>query len=194
MQRHSFGLHPMANGDIVREDLAAADRRARDGYRFRKCPGPDVIEPTLSADEEVLQLLRCQIGTKAATIVLTTQRVHTFAKGNFFGGLVAADEVIPIPMITGVERSRELMNEWGLTITRAANVDSFIYCDESESAEFVSRVRELIHAAQSGTQTVIQNSQPDPLDQLKKLKDLHDAGIISDAEFAEKKTRLMDQI
>lgn len=178
----------------MREDLQSADRKARDGYRFRKCPGVDVIESTLSADETVLQLLRCQVGTKLATIVLTDYRVYTFAKGSLFGGLVAADEVIPIPMITGVERSRELMNEWGITITRAANVDSFIYCDEKESAEFVSKLRELIQSAQRGPQTIVQEAAVDPLDQLKKLKELLDAGVLTESEYAEKKAALMDRI
>ena len=37
-------------------------------------------------------------------------------------------------------------------------------------------------------------SEPDPLEQIEKLKDLHDAGAISDAEFQEKKQDLLDKV
>lgn len=178
----------------MRDDLAAADQKARGGYRFRKAPSAEAIEKTLSTDESVLQLLRCQVGTKAATIVLTDHRLYTFAKGNVFGGLVAADEVIPIPMITGVERSREVMADWAITITRAANIDKYIFCNEAESAEFVRQLRELVHAAQSGSATVVQQTPLDPLDQLKKLKELHDAGVLTDSEYEAKKADLMGRI
>jgi hypothetical protein len=33
-----------------------------------------------------------------------------------------------------------------------------------------------------------------PLDQLKKLAELHDAGVLSDDEFESKKAKLLDQI
>lgn len=178
----------------MRTDLHVAAAAARDGYRFRKAPKPEVIEASLSPDEKVLQVLFCQKGTKAATIILTDRQIYVFAKGNVFGSLVAADEVIPIAMITGVERSREYMNEWGITITRASNVDKYIYCDEVESQKFVSQVRELIAAAQSPAPTVIQTQTLDPLDQLKKLKELHEAGVISDEEYETKRADLMGRI
>lgn len=37
-------------------------------------------------------------------------------------------------------------------------------------------------------------SEPDPTEQLKNIKELHDAGVLSDAEFEEKKQTLLDKI
>lgn len=37
-------------------------------------------------------------------------------------------------------------------------------------------------------------SDPDPTEQLKNVKELHDAGVLSDEEFAEKKQSLLDKI
>jgi len=36
-------------------------------------------------------------------------------------------------------------------------------------------------------------AKPDPLDQLKKVADLHDRGILTDAEFATEKARLLSE-
>ncbi len=38
------------------------------------------------------------------------------------------------------------------------------------------------------------SSTEDPLETLERLKELHDAGVVSDAEFEEKKAELLDQI
>jgi hypothetical protein len=36
-------------------------------------------------------------------------------------------------------------------------------------------------------------AMPDPLDQLKKVADLHDRGVLTDAEFATEKARLLSE-
>lgn len=177
----------------MRHDLQTAFDASRGGMRFRNCPKLEDVESVLSSDEEVIQLLQCQIGTKAAIVVLTNKHIYLVSRGNVIGNLAAANEIVPFSQITGIDRKRVPMNEWGITLTRASNIDQLIFCDEAESAKFVAKARDLISEVKSGSGTIVQN-QLDPLDQIRKLKELLDAGILSQAEFDEKKQSLMDKI
>ncbi|WP_247005122.1 PH domain-containing protein [Halosolutus gelatinilyticus] len=64
---------------------------------------------------------------------------------------------------------------------------------KDETREIVRFIREKMEET-SQPETVVAESEPDPLDQLEKLKELHDKGVVSDEEFKEKKQALLDQI
>jgi len=64
----------------------------------------------------------------------------------------------------------------------------------SQKAEF-GKLREAVEAAMKEAHSSGNGgSQESPLDALKKLKDLFDAGVITDEEYENKKSRLMEQI
>jgi hypothetical protein len=82
-----------------------------------------------------------------------------------------------------------------IEISRAGNIDSLLGTDKADSEEFVQILKKLVNeGAGSGRQTVVMNQAADPLDQLKRLKDLLDAGILTEKEFEEKKKDLMGRI
>lgn len=39
-----------------------------------------------------------------------------------------------------------------------------------------------------------ESSDPDPTEQLKNIKELHEQGVLTDDEFEEKKQKLLDKI
>lgn len=78
-----------------------------------------------------------------------------------------------------------------LDATRDENSVLFNNKQEAEFAAFRDRIQALIDGQSTGG---VVTQQLDPLDQLKKLKELLDAGILSQDEFDEKKKTLMDKI
>jgi hypothetical protein len=55
-----------------------------------------------------------------------------------------------------------------------------------------AKILELVNAPKTGASTAA--AAPDPADQLAKLAELHKAGVLTDDEFAEKKTELLKKI
>ena len=179
----------------MRQDLEAAVARARTKYLVRNAPKQDVIQAVLSPDESVIQVLFGAVGRKAVTLVLTDRAIYKFTNGALIGRLGSGNEVIPFGQLTGIERKRAPLAEFGVTLTRASNVDSVLDLDERESERFVAEARDRMQKAQSPTFTVVsQEAAPDPLDQLRKLKELHEAGVVTDAEYEEKRSDLISRI
>lgn len=185
----------------MRQDLQAAWNSAKktDGTIYKN-PEPEIIEQSLDSSENVIVLLKCLKkwgnlgGGEVCTAVLTDKTVHIFSRG-IIKSVNSTHETIPFSTITGVELSRKLSYGWIIGITRASNVDSLLKCEEQGAKKFASELKALIEASKSASsQTVIQNQAVDPLDQLKKLKELLDAGVLSPEEYEEKKLSLMDKI
>ena len=67
--------------------------------------------------------------------------------------------------------------------------------DEDKAEEVVDYIRKKKKEANRATQQPqAGSSEPDPTEQLKNIKELHDQGVLSDEEFEEKKAELMDRI
>ena len=62
---------------------------------------------------------------------------------------------------------------------------------KEECREIGSFVREKIRETQESDSG---KSEPDPTEQLARLKDLHDDGVLTDSEFEEKKQNLLDKL
>mgnify|MGYP006282394657 CR=1 FL=1 len=179
----------------MRADIDAAVSAARTKYTVRKAPKGDVIESVVAHDEHVLQVLFGLSGSKAVTLVLTDRCIYKLTHSNLTGKLGAGNEVIPFAQLTGVERGRVPMGEFRVMLTRAHNIDDIVHLDERESEAFVAAVRDRMQAAQTPTVTVVKAEVPlDPLDQLRKLKELHEAGVVTDAEYEEKRADLISRI
>lgn len=179
----------------MRPDLQAAwDRAGKMGFATRKPPGLDVIEPALGSTEKVLSILRgWRSGSQPCSIVLTDRQLYFFS----YAGVkfISNQEVAPFGNINGVElKQNAALLGLEVKITRANNVDRITNVDKTVAQEFVTKLQECISNRTSGSTTVIQNQTLDPLDQLKKLKDLLESGIITQAEFDQKKQTLLDQI
>ena len=179
----------------MREDLQAAfEEMGKFSLGLRKPPGLEVIEPLLKDDEKVVALAR---GTKNksafCTLVLTDHQLYMFS----FTGMKSffSNEVVPFDLITGVELKKTMTEGLKLIITRAGNIDEIASLDTPTAPAFLSKLQASMSRKPSATPTtIIQNQAIDPIDQIKKLKDLLDLGIINDQEFEEKKNNLLGQI
>lgn len=177
---------------------------------FEKAAVPKVLMtkpsnwPTFEDTQEILgntvvdQVILGQLFQKSfyVTLVATEDGVHSFQKSSMgFKKLGKGHEFFPYSQITGVTSSFHLTWKTCLEFSRASNVDKYGYVDEKEAAQFVALVRErlAVNSAKPSAQINV-SSESDPLDKLKKLKDLLDSGIISQEEFEDKKKTLMDQI
>ena len=171
-------------------------------------PGLDAIADLVPADEIVALVVRGTLVGKGrgntwaqgtdmgafATLVLTDKCLHMFGKIGFTSK-VKRSEVYNFENNTGVSRMKKALQGWAIEISRASNVDYFVNMVEGDSEQLYNQLRELVSKSQksSGGGTTVIN-QIDPMDQLKKLKDLLDAGILSQEEFEEKKKALLDKI
>ncbi|ELZ67060.1 hypothetical protein C457_13524 [Haloferax prahovense DSM 18310] len=111
--------------------------------------------------------------------------------------ILGSDErSIPYSNITSVDLDTGLVNK-RLTLQTAGQT-YHIEAHEPGKDEVRDAVRFIRQKISEANQPqVIQNtesSEPDPLDQLKKLKELHDEGILSDDEFEEKKATLLEKV
>jgi predicted DNA-binding ArsR family transcriptional regulator len=104
-------------------------------------------------------------------------------------------ETIPFHTITGVDLKRKLGSGWIVEFSRAANIDSLLKCDGTGSNLFVQNLKNSMRDLnQSQGKSTPSNQEINPLDQLKQLAELLDAGIISQEEFDEKKKSLIERI
>ena len=71
-----------------------------------------------------------------------------------------------------------------------------IQVNEPDRDELREAVRFIRDTAEEASKTVVQGgeSEPDPTEQLKNVKELHEQGVLTDAEFEEKKQNLLDKI
>lgn len=71
-----------------------------------------------------------------------------------------------------------------------------IQVNEPGREELREAIRFIRDKAEDANKTVVQGdeSEPDPTEQLKNIKELHEQGVLTDAEFEEKKQRLLDKI
>lgn len=177
----------------MRTDLQNAIDAAKE-VTAGKRPTFEWIEEKLSSGEEIIQLMYCGIlksDTKLGYAVLSNQYLHLFRAGALLGSKSAEHDALAFKHITSIEQQNvPLFKTKNVKIVQSSGATIVLAnCDANESEQFVTRVRELM--ANGGDSKTIQT---DPLDQLKKLKELLDAGILSQAEFDDKKQSLMDKI
>lgn len=160
-------------------------------------PDPSEIEPKIPVGEKVLQVLfgtGLDVGANTATLVLTDKAIHAFTKKPLLKKIGSTQEVIPFRQITGITRQKKVLAKWILEISRADNTDSYAYLDEMESQAFYVAAQELMSNQSSegvGTSSAVVDN---PLQQLSQLKELFDSGVISQAEFEDKKAVLLGRI
>lgn len=167
-------------------------------------PRIEDVEQHLSKDEEVKCVLKGNgvvkrsggVGYKAlpCVAVLTNKSIYLFRQGQYLDVLAQSIESIPLHTVTGLQANRQFTGTV-FEITRAGNNDKMGMCDHEHAQVFRDLAKEIIEnmSSQKNTQSLIKQ-ELDPIEQIKKLKDLLDSGIISQKEFDEKKQILMDKI
>jgi len=100
-----------------------------------------------------------------------------------------SDKIEPWPLskISSLEGRKGLINYSLKAYTSGDDLELLIVGDKAGAAAFVRAAQEAIHAPAAP-------GSDDPMEQLGKLGELRDAGVLSEDEFAEKKTALLARI
>lgn len=102
---------------------------------------------------------------------------------------------VPYTNITSVDLDTGLVNK-RLTLQTAGQT-YHIEAQEpgkEELRNITQFIRKKISESNQPNTVKVEDSDPEPLEQLEKLKSLHDQDIVDDAEFVEKKSDLLDKI
>ncbi|NEU56144.1 PH domain-containing protein [Halorussus sp. MSC15.2] len=103
------------------------------------------------------------------------------------------EQTIPYSRIEGVDLDTGLVTK-KLTVKTSGSAYEFGVQDPDadEVREMVRFIREKMKESQQANAPAA--SEPDPTEQLKNIKELHDQGVLSDEEFEEKKNDLLDKM
>lgn len=123
------------------------------------------------------------------TFILTNERAIFYRKG-IFGEVL---ETMPLSKITSVE-TRSMMGHRVLRLHTSHDELAFKTFETKELFDQVyARLEDIRHGPD--TKTAPAAAPPDgPLEQIKKLSELRDVGILSDEEFASKKADLLSRL
>lgn len=142
----------------------------------------------LHNDEEVIQLGQGKYADKMGIVILTDQRLFFFEKSI---GSQSVEE-FPLKSISSVSVSGKIGGE-KLTIHSSGNVSEISQLQHGQGDELARQIRSLL-AKGDEPAPAIAAVAPDAIDQLKRLAELRDSGIIDEAEFAEKKAELLQKL
>lgn len=103
------------------------------------------------------------------------------------------EQTIPYSRIEGVDLDTGLVKK-KLTVKTSGSAYEFQVADPDadEIREMARFIREKMKESQQSNAQAA--AQPDPTEQLKNIKELHDEGVLSDEEFEEKKNDLLEKM
>lgn len=173
-----------------RELVGAIERLGKVGRTFGRKEIRSA-QHMLHGDERVLQLGQGTYGGKQGLVILTGQRLFFFEKS---WGAQTVEE-FPIKSISSVSVDAKRRGE-KLKIHASGNVAEIENMGHGQGDELARQVRKLVEgqsAAPAPTAPVAQ-APSDPIEQLKRLAELRDAGVLTDEEFNAKKAELLGQV
>lgn len=164
------------------------------GYKPTNCKKEVKDLPGLLQDDEVLHgLLEAQfkdVHKQASSgyglAIMTNQRILCYRKS--FIGTVTSEE-IPLSKITGVSYRKGLMFG-SVIVTASGNESIFENCSKSEAEKFAGTIKSLL-ADVNNTSPTAAAHQKSNLDELEKLFELKQKGILTEEEFATQKAKLL---
>jgi hypothetical protein len=161
----------------------------------------DALKPHLDQGEEVHISCYGAYDTKSlggktvknGILAVTSKRIIQFGKR--FSGYNL--ETFPLDKITAIEISKGLMGKM-IAIKMSGNESEMKWINQGDPDGLVFLVHEKIGAitssSQSSSKQLIQNESSEIPEQIKKLSELKDSGILTEAEFAAKKQELLSRM
>lgn len=148
------------------------------------------VQHMLHGVENVVQLGQGRYGDKQGLVVLTDQRLFFFEKS--LGSQTV--EEFPIASVNSVNVGSKMTGEV-LTIHSSGNQSEIKYLQHGQGDELARQMRKLMQAPPAAAPTAPESTaQPDPIEQIRKLAELRDAGVLDEQEFVAKKQQLLDRM
>jgi len=173
----------------LRPDIAAAYSRVKNKFGMKN--EMKHLAEYLQQGEVVEELTGGLLkGRGNGLLALTDRRVVFLFHGVINKGL----EEFRLQQLTSVGMTGGLM--WAaINLTVAGATQSIENVDKTDAKRVVPAIRDAISRAQaSPVATPVASEGPDVIAQIAKLKELHDAGILTDEEFGAKKAELLARL
>lgn len=152
------------------------------------------LEGYLWEGETVERLTAGQYGKGQGLVALTDRRLMFVQDGI----MSKSSEDFPLDKMSSISwQSGVLMGS--MVVYASGNKAEITNVQKDDGKEIVDLVRARLSAPKEQPQIVVQaapvaTAAPDAMDQLRKLADLHAAGVLTDDEFAAKKADLLDRM
>lgn len=178
----------MANESGLRPDIAAAKSKMRvtmgGGREIKRLTGH------LWEGETVEQMTTGTYGKGTGLIVLTDRRL-LFVQDGFTS---KTSEDFPMEKVSSVQWSSGMMLGT-IIIFASGNKSEIKNVNKDDGKELVDKVRHRLSAPPSSAPSPPAATNPaDPIEQLKRLGELRDAGVVTPEEFEAKKAELLARL
>lgn len=170
----------------MRSDIEAAVKAMTHTFGSRR--EIKKLESVLHPGETVKSMVGGGYGGKTGVLVLTDTRLLFFADG----WTSQTHEDFPLSVVSSVGFSGGMLTS-KLTIHASGNVTDITSVPKTDGKQFAEDARVALQAARSGSSAPAPPAD-DPVDQLAKLGQLKEAGVLTDDEFAAKKAELLERM
>jgi hypothetical protein len=171
----------------LREDIAAAKNKMR--VRFGGGREIKRLAGYLWDGETVQQMTTGTYGKGTGLVVLTDRRLLFVQDGM----MSKTTEDFPIDKVSSVQWSSGMMLG-DIVIFASGNKAEIKQVNKDDGKEIVDLIRHRLSAPTQAPAPAPTQAAPDPIEQLKRLGELRDAGVVTDAEFEAKKADLLSRL
>lgn len=142
----------------------------------------------LNDSEDVVNLAQGRYEGKQGAVVVTDRRVMLVEEGVFRSRL----EDFPYERISSIQTDKGMM--FGKIVIFASGNKAILdqIMPKEKSTEIGDYVRSRLAAGSQAVPATAPATE-DPLDRLKKLGELKEAGVVTDEEFAAQKAKILDE-
>ncbi|GAA5101224.1 hypothetical protein GCM10023210_40570 [Chryseobacterium ginsengisoli] len=151
---------------------------------------PDVLD----SDEKIIHAVTGNWeGRKQGLLVATDKKLIFLAYGIFN----SFEEIINYSVINSISCNPGVFYADISIFTSEKNILIENVNNKKNALSFCNKMDEILSGSKKGESKPInsnQNSEPDIMDQLKKLGELREKGILTDQEFTEQKKKLLDKL
>ena len=163
-------------------------------YNFFVYKEINYLQSLVIGDEQILSFCSGNIGLGTWLIVLTDRRIILLNKGLIWG---LKQQTISLGSISDVISTTSIM--WGkIDITPLSGQGITIdQINKSAVVKFTNKVQSALHEYRNPVSVEYEDApvptmnQPDPIQQLEKLAELKERGVITEEEFNAKKSQLL---
>lgn len=177
----------MAKDNDLRPDIATAKERMR--VKFGGGREIKRLTEHLWEGETVHQMTTGAYGKGTGLVVLTDRRL-LFVQD---GVMSKTSEDFPIAKISSVQWSSGMVMG-SIVIFASGNKSEIKNVSKDDGKEMVDKIRHRISAPAPSTSSTSAVASADPIEQLGKLGELRDAGVVTTEEFEAKKAELLRRL
>lgn len=142
----------------------------------------------LAANEIIDNIIQGTYNNGQGILVSTNRRLVFIDKGLLYGLKV---EDFPLDKITSIQYETGLLLG-SVKIHTSGNIATIDNVEKSSSRKFAEFVRDKLSQSKENNSTI--NTQPNIIEQIEKLANLKDKGILSEDEFNEHKRKLLEKL